>query len=123
MKTIKEIVQQDIDEAKEDGYTEYLNDVLSNGCQSGMVSDLIYYSDTCKFYEDHKDEIKTLLNDIFGDWVDSEYGIDETVSTEWSFSGIFGDKWDNTDPLIQETNNQNLLAWFGYEETASRMQY
>lgn len=30
---------------------------------------------------------------------------------------MFGDKWDEEDPLAQNTFNQNLLAWFGFEET------
>jgi hypothetical protein len=31
---------------------------------------------------------------------------------------LFGDKWDKTDPLARDSGNQNLLAWFGFEETA-----
>ena len=30
---------------------------------------------------------------------------------------LFGSKWDNEDPLAIEDYNQNLLAWFGFEET------
>ena len=32
-------------------------------------------------------------------------------------SELFGDKWDNEDPLAIDYYNQNLLAWFGFEET------
>jgi len=35
--------------------------------------------------------------------------------------GLFGDKWDKSDPFADDTNNQNLLAWFGFEETARRL--
>ena len=30
---------------------------------------------------------------------------------------LFGEKWDKEDPLAQDDFNQNLLAWFGFEET------
>ena len=40
-----------------DNKKEIFTDVLNYGCQSGIVSDLIYYSDTVKFYNKYKDEI------------------------------------------------------------------
>ena len=36
---------------------------------------------------------------------------------------IFGDKWDKEDPLAAEDFNQNLLAWFGFEETLRKIGY
>ena len=57
-------------------------DVLHNGCCSGVVSELIYYYDTVRFY-----------------------------------------KWDKEDPLAQDDFNQNLLAWFGFEETLRNIGY
>ena len=80
-------------------------DVLNYGCQSGIVSDLIYYSDTVKFYNKYKDEINELLYCISAD------------CEIFDLSQLFGDKWDKEDPLANETTNQNLLAWFGFEET------
>ena len=32
-------------------------DVILEGCQTGIVSELIYYSDSCAFYEKYKEEI------------------------------------------------------------------
>lgn len=109
MKTIKEIVQADIDEAKSYECDGYLSDLLQHGCGSGIVNSLITYHDTCQFYEDHKGEINELLKGSLHD-------------TGLSVSELFGDKWDNKDPLAMDINNQNLLAWFGYEETARSMQ-
>jgi len=40
-----------------------------------------------------------------------EYGVNSPAN-------VFGNKWDNEDPFAENTNNKNLLAWFGYEETA-----
>lgn len=108
MKTIKEIVLNDLNEAKENGYTRYLQDVLKNGCVSGMVTNLIWFNDTCKFFEEHKEEINAILQETI-----QSVGVDVT--------NLFGDKWDIEDPLCLETNNQNLLAWFGYEETARQI--
>lgn len=79
-------------------------DVLHYGCQSGTVGFLIYYSDTVAFYNRYKEEINTLLYDLMGD-------IGST-----SMSELFGNKWDKEDPLCIDSYNQNLMAWFGFEE-------
>lgn len=80
-------------------------DVLYMGCVSGIVSELIYYSDTLKFYRKYRDEINGLLS--------------ETMRSMgyFSFKDIFGKNFDDEDPLIIDTHNQNLMAWFGFEET------
>lgn len=88
-----------------DNKKSIVTDVLEHGCQSGCVGHLIYYSDTTRYYDTHKDEINTLLHE----WL-------------WSCgfkspSELFGDKWDEEDPLALDTYNKNLLAWFGFEET------
>ena len=86
-------------------------DVLNYGCQSGVVGELIYYSDTVRFYKQYKDEINSLLYDTM-----SGTGL-------YAPSELFGDKWDKEDPLAQNTYNQNLLAWFGFEETLRNIAY
>ena len=83
-----------------------LEDLLTHGCQSGMVGELIYYSDTTAFYAQHGVEINALLAEM----------LDNTGYT--SPAELFGDKWDSTDPLALDIQNQNLLAWFGFEEAA-----
>lgn len=89
-----------------DGYSEgeVVRDLLNNGCVSGMVSHLITWSETTKFYSEHKTEIDKIL-------------YESLESTGLSVSELFGNKWDKEDPLANEGNNQNLLAWFGFEET------
>lgn len=76
----------------------HIEDVLKYGCVNGTVSNMIYYADTLKFYEDYKKEIAQLL---------SNEGIKPSDLKDF----------DNEDPFILETHNQNLLAWFGYEQT------
>lgn len=85
-----------------------IEDLLRYGCQSGMVSELIYYRDTANFYKRHKEEINGLL-----------YEMIESIGE--GPSAVFGDKWDKEDPLALQELNQNLLAWFGFEETARKI--
>jgi hypothetical protein len=80
-------------------------DVLDYGCQSGTVGFLIWYSDTVRFYKQYRSEINDLLYEVTG-----SCGI-------YSLKELFGKKWDDEDPLATDYYNQNLLAWFGFEET------
>jgi hypothetical protein len=102
----KNIILNHVDEDYFEGWFE---DLMQNGCVSGMVSELIYYCDTTKFYEKHQERINEMLKDLM--W---EIGAD-------NMSGLFGDKFDSEDPLCLETTNQNLLAWFAFEETARNL--
>ena len=86
-------------------------DVLHYGCQSGIVGELIYYHDTVRFYKQYRQEINSLLYDLMN-------GTGLYSPTE-----LFGDKWDKEDPLAQDDYNQNLLAWFGFEETLRNIGY
>ena len=86
-------------------------DVLHNGCCSGVVSELIYYYDTVRFYKQYRQEINEMLYNII-----NETGL-------YAPSELFGDKWDKEDPLAQDDFNQNLLAWFGFEETLRNIGY
>src|SRR5699024_10081848 len=53
-------------ESMMDGYDnieDIFNDLFSGGCQSGMVTDLIYYKDTVDFYNKYEHEIKIFLDE------------------------------------------------------------
>ena len=76
-------------------------DVIKFGCKSGICRDLIFYGQTKKFYETFKFEINELL-------YKSNYD---------NLADLFGSDWDIHDPLALDEDNQNLLAWFGFEET------
>lgn len=111
---LEKFVQREINDhadGYESGATGFLKDLAYGGCQSGMVGSLIYYNDTVKFYKRHKTEINTLLKDM----------LSETGYT--SPSELFGEKWDKEDIFAEEQQNQNLLAWFGFEETARQLAY
>ena len=95
-----------IDDYKEDEEIKmFFRDIQVSGCSGGMISELIYYNDTLEFYEKYKKEINDLLYEMLD-------------STGLSIEELFGDRWDNEDPLCQDQFNKNLLAWFGFEETA-----
>ena len=82
-------------------------DVINDGCRSGACRDLIYYGQTKRFYEDFKHEINELI-------YKSDYD---------NLADLLGSDWDKRDPLALEEDNQNLLAWFGFEETLQNIAY
>ena len=108
-----DVVDEIAEDSQEYGYaTEQeniiarLNDI-SHGLSSGIVGRLIYYADTCQFFEKFKYEIGQLLDEFID-------------CTGCDLSQSFRD-WDKSDPLALHTHNQNLLAWFAYEEIAIQL--
>lgn len=70
---------------------DFFSDLLTYGCQSGMIGSLIYYVDTQKFYDVHYHEIEELrqeLEDTFGE------------------------------SLQPKGDLKNWFAWMAFEETA-----
>lgn len=90
-----------------------LKDLFYGGCSSGMVNHLIYTRDCVKFYQTHRREISALLKET----MDSigEHDLSKIFSNTKSMT------WDAEDPLAQEDGNRNILAWFGFEETARKL--
>lgn len=74
-------------------------DVLNHGCSTGIGGHFIYYSDIANYLKKHIDEINELLSELGG-----------------TPQSIFGDNWEDDDPLARKGHNQSLLAWFGFEE-------
>ena len=85
-----------------------MEDLQRYGCVSGMITDLIYYDDTNKFYDNYKDDINELLSNLLD-------------GSGLSIQEFFGKNFDNDDPLILNFSNKNLLAWFGFEESSYRI--
>ena len=82
-------------------------DVMKSGCKSGVCRDLVFYEQTKRFYETYKKEINKLLY----------------LSDYDNLADLFGSEWDPYDPLALEDDNQNLLAWFGFEETITNIAF
>ena len=80
----------------QDEIESFMKDVVQHGCISGIVSELIYYSDTVAFFKKYKKDILDMLE-----------------SEGLHPSELNG--WDNSDPLAQDEVNMNVLAWFGFE--------
>ena len=52
--------------------TETLQEIVNNGCESGVCSEHIYYGDTIAFFDKYEGEILDLIH--------VRYGVDELVS-------------------------------------------
>ena len=92
---------------KYDDKNDIFLDVMKFGCVSGVVEELTYCIQTKRFYQTYKYEINELI------W-----------KSGWNnLADLFGSDWDPYDPLVLEGNNQNLLAWFGFEETLNNIAY
>ena len=99
-------------EFKEDSIKEWIinnleegqiADVILEGCQSGIVSELIYYSDSEAFYEKFKEEIWQRLSDMADDM--GEPSILHLIVT---FNG--------SKEVGSELQLRNLLAWWACED-------
>lgn len=81
---------------------------VAHGCSTGIVSSLVYYSQTTAFFKKYQKEIETLLVDCLANF--GPIPIKELLRD-----------WDESDPFAREVHNQNLLAWFAYEEINDRL--
>lgn len=54
-----------------------LENVLTHGCESGMVNHLTYYTDTVAYFENHKNEIMEMLEQLGIEDVESWAGLQE----------------------------------------------
>ena len=72
---------------------DYLRRVIDYGCQSGIVTSLIYYYQTEKFFDTHIDDIFELYNE---------------TNRETGY-------------CLRIELSRNDLAWFAYEENAIKI--
>ena len=72
----------------------FFKDLLQYGCQSGMVSSLIYYMDTHAFYDKHYNEIESIRTEL---------------------------EDDLGQPLTVSGDLKNWFAWLAFEETARKI--
>jgi hypothetical protein len=86
-------------------YKSLFQDILSGGLQSGIISQLVYYTDTLAWYKKYKKDISYMLWETM-----QSLGADSPAD-------VFGRNWDKSDPFAENTQNQNLLAWYSFEET------
>ena len=87
--TIRAVIAKDALEYHSISY--FFHDLMHHGCQSGMISDLIYYTETHQFFDKYYPEIETIRMRI------EEIGI----VLNWPDGDL-----------------KNHLSWLAYEETA-----
>ena len=86
---LKEVIEELLDKIKDEGEEEtklYIQDVLTYGCSSGIVTSLISYTDTKKFFMKHVDEIFNILNE----YIQEESRLSELDTNKMAW---FGYKW------------------------------
>lgn len=105
----KKVINIILDNKNNDDILCYMKDLSSYGCISGMVGELIYYTDTTKFYKKYKLEIQKMLQELL-----NNCGFKSPQE-------LFGEKWDSEDIFCQEDQNQNLLAWYAMEEVNNNL--
>ena len=94
--SIKEWIINNLEEGQ-------IADVILEGCQSGIVSELIYYADCEAFYEKYKEEIWDRLSDMADDM--GEPSILHLIVT---FNG--------SKEVGSDLQFRNLLAWWACED-------
>ena len=83
-------------------------EVVEHGCQSGVVSSLIYYTDTVAFYDKHEKEIW----DLAADEADNVFS-----GNVFSYLAQLNGAAD----ITGSTSFKNLMAWWAVEETCKNI--
>ena len=91
---VAEIILSEIEGIEDDEILSTVEEMVTYGCQSGIVSALITYSDTEKFFDNHANEIFDLIEDM------RQEGIINMNNFELS---------------------KNNLAWFAFETIAQEI--
>ena len=92
---VAEIIMDQVEELDNDNEVlEIVGEIVTHGCQSGIVSALITYSDTELFFDKHANEIFELVEDA------KQEGIIDMNNFELS---------------------KNNLAWFAFETIAQEI--
>ena len=94
--SIKDWILNNLDEGQ-------VAEVVLHGCSGGVVSELIYYADSCAFYEKYKEEIWQRLWDSW-----SDFGGDSVLHFIATFNGA--------DDVGSDDQFRNLLSWWACED-------
>lgn len=94
--SIKDWILNNLDEGQ-------VAEVVLHGCSGGVVSELIYYADSCAFYKKYKEEIWQRLWDSW-----SDFGSDSVLHFIATFNGA--------DDVGSDDQFRNLLAWWACED-------
>ena len=82
---------------------DHIKDIVQCGCISGIVSSLVYYSDTTKFFNCYRKEILSMLQDP-----------DKNIYSEYTYL---------LDQKKYSVSEKNDLSWFAYDNTVIRIAF
>ena len=82
---------------------DHIKDILQYGCISGTVNDMIYYSDTVKFFNCYRKEILSMLQDP-----------DKNIYSEYIYLLSY---------KKYSVSEKNSLSWFAYDNTVIRIAF
>ena len=82
---------------------DHIKDIVQCGCISGIVSSLVYYSDTTRFFNCYRQEILTMLTDP-----------DKNIYSEYTYL---------LDHKKYSVSEKNDLSWFAYDNTVIRIAF
>ena len=82
---------------------DHIKDIVQCGCISGIVSSLVYYSDTTRFFNCYRQEILTMLTDP-----------DKNIYSEYTYL---------LDQKKYSVSEKNSLSWFAYDNTVIRIAF
>ena len=102
----REVLNELLENETEEEISSFIEDLLNHGCSSGMISDLIYYTDTNAFFDRNEGEIEDLISESM-----ESLGIETRPLFIESLNG-------SAENIEQE---KNLLSWFAFEETARQL--
>lgn len=89
-----------------------LDNIVTHGCESGMVNHLIYYKDTVAYYEEHEEEIKNFVADIYGiEELESWDGI-QYLSEMFPVDSA-DDRHEDAEADIREIASSNMFEYYG----------
>ena len=91
---VVEIIMDQVEGLENEEILSTVEEIVTHGCQSGIVSALITYSDTEKFFDNHSNEIFELVEDM------KQEGLIDMNNFELS---------------------KNNLAWFAFEVIAQEI--
>ena len=89
-----------------------LDNILTHGCQSGMINHLIYYKDTVKYFEKHENEIMEMLEQLGIEDVESWDGLQE-LSDMFPQLETPDDRHENSENEIMEKAEEETPELFG----------
>ena len=98
---VAEIIMDQVDGLDNEEILSTVEEMVTYGCQSGIVSALITYSDTEKFFDNHSNEIFELIEDM------RQEGMIDINNFELSKNNL---AWFAFETIAQEIYNEMEIA-------------